>query len=156
MDLLVFIYNYTHEITSSTLQLFSCLLTFLRLTASQLRLNVSHITLLVCKLLSSLYLLGSTMNLEESIVSRPLVSLTLTFMPGELLVFYYLRPTMYRKPNSRGQFLVSVVTVCLCTHCLGNVHEPLPNQIGNSLSGCAILAFRRCLSSCCLAVDACL
>jgi hypothetical protein len=56
-----------HEITSSTLQLFSGLLNSLRLTVSQLQLNVSHITLL-----------GNSMNLEESVVSRNLVSVSLT------------------------------------------------------------------------------
>jgi hypothetical protein len=54
MDLLMFLYNYTHKITSSTLQLFSWLLISLRLPASQLRLNASRVTLL-----------GNTMNLED-------------------------------------------------------------------------------------------
>jgi hypothetical protein len=54
----------------STLQLFRCLLNSLRLTASQVRLNVSHITQLVCELP---YLLGNTMSLEESVVSRILI-----------------------------------------------------------------------------------
>jgi hypothetical protein len=75
MDLFVFFYNYTNEMTSSTLQGFSCLLNSLRLTASQLRLTVSHITLLVCKLL---YLLGNTMNLEASVANR-------IFSPSHLL-----------------------------------------------------------------------
>jgi hypothetical protein len=43
MDLLVFFYNYTHEITSSTLRLLSCLPNSHGLTAFLLRL--SHITL---------------------------------------------------------------------------------------------------------------
>jgi hypothetical protein len=36
-------------------------------------------------------------------------------------------------------------------HCLGNVHEPLPRKMGNSVSGPTIPAFRRCLLSRCLA-----
>jgi hypothetical protein len=50
-------------------------------------------------------------------------------------------------------FLVFVVTVCLCTQCLGNVHEPLPSKISCSLSGSTTPAFRLCLPSRCLAVD---
>jgi hypothetical protein len=47
---------------SSTLQLFSCLLNSLGLTASQLRLNVSQTVLL-----------GNKMDREESVVSRILI-----------------------------------------------------------------------------------
>jgi hypothetical protein len=60
---------------------------------------------------------------------------TLISLSGKLFVFYYLPPTVYRTPNSMVQFLVSVVTVCLCTCCLRSVHEPLSNKIGSSLSG---------------------
>jgi hypothetical protein len=35
--------------------------------------------------------------------------------------------------------------------CLGNVHEPLPSKMCNSVSGSIIPAFRRCLPSRCLA-----
>jgi hypothetical protein len=60
----------------------------------------------------------------------------------------------YRTPNSRVQFLVSVVTVRLCTRCLGNVHEPLPSKVDSYVCGSAIPAFRRCLLSRCLSMDA--
>jgi hypothetical protein len=49
--------NYAHEL-KSTLQLLCCVLNSLRLTVSQIRLNVSQTALL-----------GNTMNLEESVVS---------------------------------------------------------------------------------------
>jgi hypothetical protein len=65
MDLLIFFYNYTHEISYSTFQRFSDLLNFLRLMASHLWLSVSHS--FDCNLL---YLLGNMMNLEEPVVSR--------------------------------------------------------------------------------------
>jgi hypothetical protein len=68
-SLLVTTSNYnTLKITVTiTLQLFSCLLDSLRLTASQLRLNVSHIIQLVHKLLSVLSL---------SVMLRPTVQST--------------------------------------------------------------------------------
>jgi hypothetical protein len=64
MDLFLFFYNYTHEIASSTRQLFSCLL-------NSLRLNVSQTALL-----------GNTTNFEESIVPR-ILSLELSNSESE-------------------------------------------------------------------------
>jgi hypothetical protein len=259
MDLLVLFYNYTHDLTYSTLQLFSCLQNYLRLTASELPLNVSQTALL-----------GNAINLEESVVSR-ILDLSYTYFwvlyychftslhtyflvwvwresesyittdgqsaslsstkqlrvcwcgavrlkrgrvcrlqllavlasavifgsesrgtrdhillsriwdfpcrrllrlaglrlrystppphgihtswSGRFLVFYYLRPTVCRTRNSRVQFLVTLVTVCLCTCCLRKVHEPLPSRMSSSVSGSPISAFRRCLPSSFLAMD---
>jgi hypothetical protein len=75
-------------------------------------------------------------------------------LSGKLLVCYYHRPTAYGTPNSRVQFLILVVTVCLCSRCPGNVLEPLPSKTGSPVSGSPIPAFRRCLLSRCLAMDA--
>jgi hypothetical protein len=94
------------------------------------------------------------MNLEESVVSETLEHLTLASLLGKLLMFYYPWPTAYRRHNSRVPFLISVVTVCLCTLCPGNMHEPLPSKMDSSMSGSTIRAFRRCLPSRCLAEDA--
>jgi hypothetical protein len=121
MDLFVFFNNYTHEITSSILQLFSCLLNSLRLTASQFRLNVSPIILLVCKLLC---LLSKKMNLEESIVSQILsLELFVWHIPRVLL------PSADRvqNTNSRVQFLVSAVTVYVRVVMATYLHS-LPRQ----------------------------
>jgi hypothetical protein len=73
--------------------------------------------------------------------------------PSGKLVFYYLWPTAYRTPNSRVQFLVSVVTSCLRRRCLGNVLEPLPSKIGPCLA--PLFWLLGCLTSRCLAMDAC-
>jgi hypothetical protein len=72
----------------------------------------------------------------------------------QTLRVYYLRLTVYRTPNSRFQFLVSFTIVCLCTYFLGNVHEPLFRKMGSSMSGSTIPAFRMCLPSRFLAMDA--
>jgi hypothetical protein len=76
------------------------------------------------------------------------------FSIWRILVFYYLWPTAYRTPKSRVQFPVSVVTLCLCTRCPRNVHEPLPSKLRSSMSGSTNPDFRRCLPSRCLAMDA--
>jgi hypothetical protein len=65
----------------------------------------------------------------------------------------YFRPIVYRTPNSKGSVSRIHCNFFLCTRCLGNVHEPLPNKLSSFISGSTIGAFRRCLPSRCLAMD---
>jgi hypothetical protein len=68
---------------------------------------------------------------------------TFTSLSGDLLVFYYLRPTAYEAPNSRVQFLVSVETVfyirvvsetCM-SRCLANWIDPFLAPLFRLLGG---------------------
>jgi hypothetical protein len=103
----------------------------------------------------SVCLLGNTTNLEGSVGSR------ITCPTRTLLHTSHLLPSMGNSSSfitfgrpSTIQYHVSVVTVLLCTLCLGNVHEPLSSKMGSSTSGSSIAAFRRRFPSRCLATNA--
>jgi hypothetical protein len=73
---------------------------------------------------------------------------------GRLFAFYYLRPTRTKHQIQGFSLSYPLLIVCSCTRCLGNMHEPLPSKMDNSMSGSTIPAFRWCLLIRCLAMDA--